>query len=219
MNMYANKVMSLAINNKYSLWYKNIISKALLRAQDRKTAIEVLGYVEAHHILPKSFNIGGEKDKMNLVYLTAKEHFVVHLLLCKMFVGQFKRKMLFAMAGICQKGKGQQRNFTSGEYELARKFHSSALRSHPSPKKGKPGPKHSDETKHKMSLSHKGKIKTENHRKALSESHKGKTKSPDHIKKMADTLSKKRWWRNDTTSIFCEVCPEGFEPGRISWKK
>ena len=219
MNMYVDKVLSFAINNKYSLWYKNIISNALTRSADKKSAVKILGYVEAHHILPKSFSIGGETDKNNLVYLTAKEHFVVHLLLCKMLEGQFKRKMLFAMAGITQKGRGQQRNFTSCEYALARKLHSSALKGKPSNRKGKPGQKHSSETKLKMSESHKGKVKTEAHRAALSESHKGKVKSPEHIKKMSETLSKKRWWTNDITSIFSEYCPEGFRPGRVGWKK
>lgn len=39
------------------------------------------GYVEKHHILPKS--MGGSDEKENLVYLTAREHFVAHFLLAK----------------------------------------------------------------------------------------------------------------------------------------
>jgi hypothetical protein len=40
------------------------------------------GYVEKHHIIPRS--LGGSDDKSNIVALTSKEHFVCHLLLTKM---------------------------------------------------------------------------------------------------------------------------------------
>ena len=48
------------------------------RARDR--VLE--GYGELHHIVPKC--LGGTDDEDNLVYLTAKEHYVAHQLLCKM---------------------------------------------------------------------------------------------------------------------------------------
>lgn len=38
-------------------------------------------YCEKHHIIPKCLN--GSNDITNLVYLTAKEHYVAHHLLCK----------------------------------------------------------------------------------------------------------------------------------------
>jgi hypothetical protein len=38
-------------------------------------------YVERHHIIPKC--MGGSNDLDNLVYLTAREHFVAHQLLAK----------------------------------------------------------------------------------------------------------------------------------------
>ncbi len=62
------------MQNKYSKWYFSIINRAV---SDRK-----LDYYESHHIIPKC--IGGTDDKPNLVNLTAKEHFVCHLLLTKM---------------------------------------------------------------------------------------------------------------------------------------
>lgn len=40
-------------------------------------------YTECHHILPKS--VGGTDDKSNLVNLLAREHFICHLLLTKMY--------------------------------------------------------------------------------------------------------------------------------------
>ena len=41
------------------------------------------GYKERHHIKPKC--IGGTNDLSNLVNLTAREHYICHLLLCKIF--------------------------------------------------------------------------------------------------------------------------------------
>ena len=40
-------------------------------------------YTECHHILPKSLD--GSDDKSNLVNLLAREHFICHLLLTKMY--------------------------------------------------------------------------------------------------------------------------------------
>lgn len=73
-------------NNKYRLWHNNIIAKAKNRTLDC--------YKEKHHILPRS--LGGSNDKSNLVELTAKEHFIVHMLLCKFTVGVTRRSMLYA---------------------------------------------------------------------------------------------------------------------------
>ncbi len=79
------------IQNKYKTWHDNIISKAKNRT--------LIGYKEVHHILPKS--LGGNNDKSNLVELTAREHFLVHLLLCKFTVGQAKMKMSYAFHAMC----------------------------------------------------------------------------------------------------------------------
>lgn len=81
----------MKINNKYSKWYYNLIEKA-------KTANRFKGdgeYYEEHHIRPKS--LGGKDIVDNLVLLTAKEHFVAHLLLFKMLEGGQKKAMLRAL--------------------------------------------------------------------------------------------------------------------------
>lgn len=51
------------------------------------------GYSENHHIVPKC--LGGSNKKFNLVKLTAREHFIVHRLLCKIYFKEGKLK--FAM--------------------------------------------------------------------------------------------------------------------------
>ena len=61
MNPYLEKITNLANPNKYTKYYRLIIENALARPQDRKYLKEVFGYVESHHILPESFELGGEK--------------------------------------------------------------------------------------------------------------------------------------------------------------
>lgn len=40
------------------------------------------GYLEVHHVIPRC--MGGSDERVNLVQLTAEEHFVAHQLLCRM---------------------------------------------------------------------------------------------------------------------------------------
>lgn len=58
------------LQNKYTQCYYNIVNRAKAREQ--------LGYVEKHHIIPKS--LGGKDTADNLVKLTAREHFICHWL-------------------------------------------------------------------------------------------------------------------------------------------
>jgi hypothetical protein len=77
------------IQNKYYNWYYNIIQKAIQQKRSRKQ-----GYFERHHIIPKS--LGGNDENQNLVLLTAREHFICHLLLTRMLEGKSKDLMIFA---------------------------------------------------------------------------------------------------------------------------
>lgn len=71
----------------YSLIYNNLIEKA--KSRNYKSYKYRIGkinpevYVETHHIIPKC--VGGSNNKSNLVVLTAREHFVAHRLLTKMY--------------------------------------------------------------------------------------------------------------------------------------
>ena len=66
-------------NMNYQKIYDGLISNCKLRDG-------VDGYNEVHHIIPKS--MGGHKtDDANLVALTAREHFIAHFLLAKIYGG------------------------------------------------------------------------------------------------------------------------------------
>ena len=87
---YIEAVGKEAINNKYYKWYASICQRAI----SRPTSCD---YVEKHHILPRSFSLGGETDPSNIVYLSFREHILCHILLTKMFEGKFKAKMCYAV--------------------------------------------------------------------------------------------------------------------------
>ena len=79
------------IENKYTRWYNNIIDAARLR-------VLADTYTEKHHIIPRC--LGGTNSHDNLVTLTAREHFVCHLLLTKMTIGKNRYKMSKALTMI-----------------------------------------------------------------------------------------------------------------------
>jgi len=125
------------LNNKYTKWYKLIINNALAR--------DTPGYVEKHHIIPRSLN--GSDNSDNMVKLTAREHFVCHLLLVRMTTGHHNTLMKFAVGKFIQAAPKQKRIFTSWEYQKIRETISEV----------RTGKKHSDETRRKMSEKRKGK--------------------------------------------------------------
>jgi hypothetical protein len=102
----------LFIDNKYTHWYYNIIG----RAQNRQLSKDT--YSEKHHIIPRS--LGGLNQKHNIVRLSAREHFVCHLLLTKMVDGPERYKMLSAVTRFRQSRKYQHRILTSWEYQKIR---------------------------------------------------------------------------------------------------
>lgn len=59
--------------------YQKIYDQIIDRAKGR--ILE--GYREKHHIIPKC--MGGSNEKENLVELTAREHFICHWLLCRIY--------------------------------------------------------------------------------------------------------------------------------------
>ena len=89
------------INNKYKKWHDSIID----RAKNRVLSC----YTEKHHIIPKS--CGGSDDKSNLVSLTVKEHFIVHMLLTKILKGNNRYKMILAFSFMCDLNRINSRLF------------------------------------------------------------------------------------------------------------
>ena len=124
------------IDNKYTKWYHAIVQNANLRILPDGT------YVESHHIIPRS--LGGNNSKENLVKLTAREHFVCHLLLTKMVTGPAQYQMLSAVTRFRQSRKYQKRILTSWEYQKIRQCAISA----------RTGQRHTNEARQKIKDKH-----------------------------------------------------------------
>ncbi len=186
------------ITNKYTKWYYNIINSAKDRIID--------GYVEKHHIIPRS--LGGTDDKSNLVILTAKEHFICHLLLTRMTTGLDNRSMWHAAWNMINQKREYQHRYkvSSRVYELIKVSNADALSQanvgKPSGRKGKPctwgdkisaslkGIKPSAERNAKVSASLKGRIRSEKERQAISKGLKGRP-SPTKGLKYSDESKEK----------------------------
>lgn len=181
------------INNKYSKYYFNIINNA-------KSRITIEGYTEKHHIIPKS--LGGSNNQDNLVKLTAKEHFICHLLLTKMTSKSQKRSMIYAFNALSTLRNSHQLRYNSRLYQLARKLfskeQSKLMSTDLNPMRGKT---HSVKSREKMSKTRLGKKQTwllgkklsKETREKISKSNKGeknymfgKHHSTESKKKMSD---------------------------------
>lgn len=106
MTIYIKIIKDLSFINKYFYWWEKIIIRGINRANTKIEAKEILGYVEGHHILPKSFDLGGHNDKSNIVFLTAKEHIMVHRLMCKFILKEYRIKSLRAYHCMIFKNNG-----------------------------------------------------------------------------------------------------------------
>ncbi len=90
--------MFILNNMNYEKNYYDYISyvKSLNRVKRRKSDPNYV-YYEEHHILPKSIFPEKKDDADNKVLLTAREHYLAHYLLCKIYnSGDAHYKMLFA---------------------------------------------------------------------------------------------------------------------------
>jgi len=101
---------------KYDKLYNAIIERA--KHRDWKSTRYNIGsvdagvYVETHHVIPKC--MGGSNDRSNLVVLSAKEHFICHLLLTKMYSNSDEIMLAFKI--MCNRTNGK----SSTDYAILR---------------------------------------------------------------------------------------------------
>jgi len=136
----------------YQKIYESIIENAKSKNREKGKGI----YYEKHHILPKCLE--GNNDKENLVLLTAKEHFVVHKLLIKIYPN--KRGINFAyyaMVYFPSKYRKQKLILSSNDYKYAKEIFSKVQSTRKVWNKEKHGLyKCSNETKQKLSIKSSG---------------------------------------------------------------
>lgn len=188
--------------------YNTIIKKAIEQNRNPKDR-----YYEKHHIIPKC--IGGNNTKENLIFLTPREHFLCHRLLCLIYPTELKLK--FALWYMSNNNKYF---ISSRTYEHIRNELSNALT-------GKNieelyGTEKANEMKEKMSLARKnvpweiyfGEERAKELKKKLIERRTGAKHSKETINKMKNSskneevIKKKREgllkFRNDKFNLIKE---------------
>ena len=105
--------------NRYSKIYLSIVTKAQARGLDKRVHS---GYFEWHHVIPTS--LGGADVDENKVLLTAREHFLCHLLLTKMTTGKdlVRMRHAFSYMSLSQSPTHQRGHIPSHWYAKAREM-------------------------------------------------------------------------------------------------
>lgn len=223
--------------------YKKIYTTLIMSRQllGRKKNADV--YFEKHHVLPKC--LGGTNANENTVLLTAKEHFIAHLLLTKCYTGEEKSKMTYALFQMFRSAKNHRRFFSQSSYQSAKEAQAAESREKYKGRQvadttgltvwnaGKKTGALSPEHKAKIGRFHKGKVMSEQTRKKMSESaigkqvsdsmrakiskiHKGKIMSADQKAKIAAAhTGKKR--KPFTAEARANMSKSG--KGRTPWNK
>lgn len=83
--------------------YRKIYDAIINRAKSR----QLKGYKERHHVIPRC--MGGKDDADNLVDLTAREHFLCHWILARLYPEN--HKIVFAFWAMCNQRSRAQRRY------------------------------------------------------------------------------------------------------------
>lgn len=174
----------------YQWHYDSLISTRKERAREEGK------YYERHHIIPRS--MGGTDDESNIVYLTAREHFLAHWMLWKIYRN---KQMAFAFYSMQKfKNNTQDRKiFSSIAYEeakIARSFFISENN-----RKTKTGHVKSEETREKLSEHFRNMIRTDQHKKHISQSLSGKKKTAEHRQNLSHSLKGFKWTEERNRNI------------------
>lgn len=110
------------VPNKYFKWYLEIC----------KISCDSSSYGENHHILPRCKFPDFENEEWNIVRLTARQHYIAHLLLTKCTTGKLQESMIFAAMSMTKfiSDWTKERYFikrNSLVYEALRKDHSEGV--------------------------------------------------------------------------------------------
>lgn len=172
--------------NKYTTMYYSIINNA--RSQDRSKSES---YFELHHVQPKS--LGGSNKQDNLILLTAREHFLCHLLLTKMFdAGTIEYyKMLHSFMLMKGSNSLQTRYINSKLYESIKKQYS-VYQSNK-----RKNSVMSKEQKQKISNSMKGHFVSEETKQKISKSASSRKRQPfsdEYKKRMSEVMKARHRW-------------------------
>ena len=144
----------------YEKIYNTLIDRATRRISE--------GYVEKHHIVPRC--LGGDDSKENIVSLYPEEHYLAHLLLCK--INEGNQKLLYAAMNMTTGSMINNGKRNNKAYGWLRRQYAQSMSGDNNPARRNPnlqkeaakkrvGQKRSEETKIRMSQAQKGRTFSE----------------------------------------------------------
>jgi hypothetical protein len=164
-------------DNWHARVYEQLVDRARTRELKKPSRTdENYVYYEKHHVLPKA--LGGSNDSSNLVLLTAREHFIAHMLLPRMCIEKSDRiKMNYAIIRMSMKCRLSSKHYENERIRISREGRSA-------------------ETRAKISATCLGRIHSEEHRAKLSVAKLGKKCRPfsvEHRAKMSTSHIGKKY--------------------------
>jgi hypothetical protein len=103
----------------YSIIYSDLMDRA-----NKADRVKGTGeYYESHHVIPRC--LGGSDDKNNLVLLSAREHFLAHWMLCRIYKGN--SSIIKAFNRMCCT-MTEERRCNSNKFSYARKLYAEDLK-------------------------------------------------------------------------------------------
>lgn len=196
----------------YKKIYNNLVDKQRLGNRCKKDSV----YYEAHHIIPRSFGGRGDgrnTNHPNIVLLTAKEHYIAHLLLTAIYPNS--PAMLKAFWNMCQTGNKKRYKPSAKTFEKIRIEYCKKIQGENASFYGK---KHTKESLLKISESSKGrkanlgKKHTDETKQKIANKKKGKTLSDKTKQKISDAISGEKHY--NAKSIICLETGKIFGSGK-----
>lgn len=175
--------------------YGLIYTKLIERAKGRVS----VGYTERHHIIPKC--MGGTDTVDNLVSLYPEEHYLAHLILCKMYVGN--QKLLYAAMNMTTGSMINNGKRNNKAYGWLRRQYSESMSGDNNPNRRNPeiqkeaakkriGQKRTEATKLNMSNAQKGRTFSEETKIKMSEAAKNRPPISDETRQKLSQKSRGR---------------------------
>lgn len=186
----------------YNKIYNDMIENAKTKIRSKKDG----NYYEIHHIIPVCMN--GTNDKDNLVLLTAREHFMAHKLLHKIYPKNYK--LYFAFVSMCKFLTDNRYKPCSRDFDYLKESFGRYI------SEINTGRQHTEETKQKMrdNNPNRGGLREE-HKQAISEALTGRKLSEEHIESCSKGL-RKYYETHPGTQTGRTKSPEEIEAQRIA---
>ena len=166
--------------------YQKIYNNLIARSKDRI----INEYIERHHIIPKC--LGGIDDSSNIAILTPEEHYLAHLLLCKIYPAN--GKLLYSAMNMTSGSMINNGKRNNKAYGWLRRQYAESMSGDNNPARRNPnlqkeaakkrvGQKRTEETKAKMSAVQKGKTFTEETKLKMAEAARNRAPISEETRK------------------------------------